>query len=186
MNLYLVCNIRYFNLIASTLNHFSYPKGLIVAFTLKSASEASADKNGAGTAPTDAGTKTDEEKESSENATEGIEKEAENVKNNEGKTEEKNGSDDKEKDGGDGEKSLEASAEKGEEKKNKPDQKEEKSAIDTYKNNMDVVLREDLKRVFQRFGNVKVIMVYFYFTVNIISSLVFLVILELEQSYSCQ
>lgn len=49
----------------------------------------------------------------------------------------------------DGKKSSENPTEKSEEK-------EGKSAIATYKDNMDVVMREDLKGIFQKFGTVKV------------------------------
>ncbi|KAH7574228.1 hypothetical protein ACOSP7_008289 [Xanthoceras sorbifolium] len=137
----------------------NYPKGLIAAFTLKSmSSEVSADENGAQeTASADVSVcKPDAEIESSENATEESEKASENVKSNEEKTDEKNGLDGKEVDGEDGEKSSEGSDEKGE-KEDKGEEKEEKSAVATYKNNMDVVMREDLKSVFQKFGIVKFI-----------------------------
>ncbi|KAK2661183.1 hypothetical protein Ddye_007716 [Dipteronia dyeriana] len=138
----------------------NYPKGLIVAFTLKNmSSEVSADKNGAQETANDGSSvcKTDVEIESSEDATKESEKASENVKSNEGKTEEKNGVDVKEIDAEDGEKSSQGSDEKGEEKEDKGEGKEEKSAVATYKNNMDVVMREDLKSVFQKFGIVKFI-----------------------------
>ncbi|KAJ0091451.1 hypothetical protein Patl1_12885 [Pistacia atlantica] len=104
----------------------NYPKGLIVAFTLKNT--VAGDKNGTHE-PANEAKKVNGELDSSENATEENEQKADNE---------------------DGEKSSEGSMEKGEEK-------EEKSAVATYKDDMNVVMREDLKGVFKKFGTVKFI-----------------------------
>ncbi|KAJ4708033.1 La protein [Melia azedarach] len=131
----------------------NYPKGLIVAFTLKNKSSGSSeDKNGSQEAADDnANTcKVDGGPDSSEKPAEETEQNSSVNDNSEGKIEEKNELEGKEKDGEDAGKTSDGSGEKGEEK-------EEKSAIDTYKNNMDVVLREDLKSVCQKYGTVKFI-----------------------------
>lgn len=127
----------------------SYPKGLIVAFTLKNKSAGcSEEKNGSHKPANDSSNacKPDGEPDSSDNATaiESEQKASENESSGEGKVEEKT-----ELDGEDGDKSSDGSIEKVEEK-------EGKTSIDTYKDNMDVVMREDLKSVFQKFGTVKV------------------------------
>ncbi|XP_031264118.1 la protein 1-like [Pistacia vera] len=100
----------------------NYPKGLIVAFTLKNT--VAGDKNGTHEPANDSAKKVNGELDSPEN-----ELKADNE---------------------DGEKSSEGSMEKGEEK-------EEKSAVATYKDDMNVVMREDLKGVFKKFGTVKFI-----------------------------
>lgn len=127
-----------------------YPKGLIVAFTLKNKSAGcSEEKNGSHKPANDSSNacKPDGEPDSSDNATaiESEQKASENESSGEGKVEEKT-----ELDGEDGDKSSDGSIEKVEEK-------EGKTSIDTYKDNMDVVMREDLKSVFQKFGTVKFI-----------------------------
>lgn len=114
------------NLMFCTHDDDSYPKGLIVAFTLKN--KVAGDKNGTQEPANDSAKKVNGELDSSENATEENEQKADNE---------------------DGEKSSEGSMEKGEEK-------EEKSAVATYKDDMNVVMREDLKGVFNKFGTVKV------------------------------
>ena len=133
----------------SSLYDNSYPKGLIVAFTLKNKSaRGSEEKNGPLKPANDSANacKPDGEPDSSDNAAavESEQKASENDSNGEGKVEEKN-----ELDSEDGDKSSDGSIEKGEEK-------EGKTSIDTYKDNMDVVMREDLKSVFHKFGTVKV------------------------------
>lgn len=118
----------------STLDHCSYPKGLIVAFTLKSSSDKdSTEKNG---------TPEETKKEAGDvNAEDGEKDNKENV-------DEKNSLDGEEKKTEDGEKPSEGV---------KEGEKEEKlNAVETYKDNMDVVMREDLKILFGKFGTVKV------------------------------
>ncbi|KAK8523381.1 hypothetical protein V6N13_113323 [Hibiscus sabdariffa] len=89
-----------------------YPKGLLVAFTLKSISTGDpANQNGS------------DEKKTEEN------------ENGEGKIDDKNGS------------TIEEEEE--------VDEKEHKSTASIYKDDMNVVLREDLKDVFNKFGTVK-------------------------------
>ncbi|KAL6216457.1 hypothetical protein ACLB2K_009680 [Fragaria x ananassa] len=112
-----------------------YPKGLIVAFTLKSSSDKdSAEKNG---------TPEETKKEAGDvNAEDGEKDNKENV-------DEKNSLDGEEKKTEDGEKPSEGV---------KEGEKEEKlNAVETYKDNMDVVMREDLKILFGKFGTVKYI-----------------------------
>lgn len=114
----------------STLDHCSYPKGLIVAFTLKSSSDKdSTEKNG---------TPEETKKEAGDvNAEDGEKDNKENV-------DEKNSLDGEEKKTEDGEKPSEGV---------KEGEKEEKlNAVETYKDNMDVVMREDLKILFGKFG----------------------------------
>ncbi|KAH0989804.1 hypothetical protein GBA52_001287 [Prunus armeniaca] len=104
-----------------------YPKGLIVAFTLKSTSD----------------------KGSAEHSDEEIP--GEDVKENKENADEKNSSDGGEgKETGDGENPSEVPTAKSGEK-------EERLSAAAYKDNMDVVMREDLKSVFQNFGTVKYI-----------------------------
>lgn len=156
------------NLKKNSNEEASYPKGLIVAFTLKS-------KSGGGSAeykdnhePAIANkdnSEIDGEVVSTENVIEETEqKTSENVNSDEencGKNAEdrKEKSDEKanlESEGKkieDGEKSTEGPI-KTTEVKTKG---EEKYTADVYKGNMDVVLREDLKGVFQKYGTVKFI-----------------------------
>ncbi|XP_044471849.1 la protein 1-like [Mangifera indica] len=105
----------------------NYPKGLIVAFTLKNT--VAGEKNGTHEPANDSSSKVNGEQDSSESAA----RESEQKVDNES-----------------GEKTSEGSMEKG-------DEKEEKSAVATYKDNMNVVMREDLKGVFKKFGTVKFI-----------------------------
>ncbi|KAL6212580.1 hypothetical protein ACLB2K_017798 [Fragaria x ananassa] len=112
-----------------------YPKGLIVAFTLKSSSDKdSTEKNG---------TPEETQKEAGGvNAEDGEKDNKENV-------DEKNSLDGEEKKTEDGEKPSEGV---------KEGEKEGKlNAVETYKDNMDVVMREDLKILFGKFGTVKYI-----------------------------
>ncbi|KAJ4842979.1 hypothetical protein Tsubulata_017450 [Turnera subulata] len=106
-----------------------YPKGLLVAFKLKSNStdEQSGEQNGA-----QEHIKEDKEKspESEEGKTGG--EEASEAKATEGEGEEK-----------------------ASENPTKKDQEERKTTAAAYKNDMNVVMREDLKAVFGKFGNVK-------------------------------
>ncbi|XP_044463927.1 la protein 1-like [Mangifera indica] len=105
----------------------NYPKGLIVAFTLKNA--VTEDKKETHQSVDDSAKKVNGELDSSENATKENEQKADNE---------------------DEEKTSEGSTERGEEK-------EEKSAIAAYKDDMNVVMREDLKGIFKQFGTVKFI-----------------------------
>lgn len=106
----------------------SYPKGLIVAFKLKStASENDIEVKSSDVKP-----------DSMELVTESINEESEpkvDVKP--------------------------ADSEEGEEDKNSPLNGEKKTSADMYKDNKDVVLREDLKSVFEKFGTVKVCSYHF-------------------------
>ncbi|KAM1224579.1 la protein 1-like [Malus sylvestris] len=131
-----------------------YPKGLIVAFTLKSLSgKGPAVVSGT---PDNANGSTNGTSEETENkasedvkvANEDVEVSGEDAKDKEN-SDEKNSLDDV-KETGDGEKSSEGSVPKGGEK-------EERLNAAAYKDNMDVVLREDLKAVFEKFGTVKYI-----------------------------
>lgn len=104
----------------------SYPKGLIVAFKLKSISSEDAGKT-----------------DTVESATQDVKSssESEGLKNDEVKTETKN----------------ESSLENEEDNKNNEIKTETKTtSADMYKDDKNVVLREDLKSVFQKFGTVKV------------------------------
>lgn len=114
------------NLIFCTHDDDSYPKGLIVAFTLKNA--VTEDKKETHESVDDSAKKVNGELDSSENATKENEQKADNE---------------------DEEKTSEGSTERGEEK-------EEKSAIAAYKDDMNVLMREDLKGIFKQFGSVKV------------------------------
>lgn len=141
---------------------------MIVAFTLKSTSDkGSAEHSGTPATANGStnGNKTDGHVDSSENATEETEKKVsedvnrgdgdeeipgEDVKENKENADEKNSSDGGEgKETGDGENPSEVPAAKSGEK-------EERLSAAAYKDNMDVVMREDLKSVFQKFGTVKV------------------------------
>ncbi|XP_062020533.1 la protein 1 [Rosa rugosa] len=112
-----------------------YPKGLIVAFKLRSSSEKdSAEHNG---------TPEDTKKVAGDVNTEDAEKD------NKENVDEKNSLDGEEKKTEDGEKPSE---------EGKGGEKEERlNAVETYKDNMDVVMREDLKTLFGKFGTVKYI-----------------------------
>ncbi|WCJ29827.1 La protein 1 [Euphorbia peplus] len=126
-------------------NEPSYPKDVIVAFTLKiSSSEVSVAKDGDSE-------KADEGLDSSRNACQEDEpKVSDNqemkIDEKEEKVDEENVSETKEL--GEDEKSLE-------EPTTKDKGQEEKRKVDTYRNDMNVVMREDLKAVFGKFGTVK-------------------------------
>ncbi|KAK6912713.1 RNA recognition motif domain [Dillenia turbinata] len=132
-----------------------YPKGLVVAFTLKSTSaKMSAEQNGTHEAANDDGAACITEKavEPTGDAAEvSEEKSLNNGNNGETKsTKEENDVVDEY-----AEKPSDSSAEKGGEEEEK--RAEQKSKFDSYKDNEDVVLREDLKGVFEKFGTVKFI-----------------------------
>ncbi|PIM98998.1 hypothetical protein CDL12_28510 [Handroanthus impetiginosus] len=143
-----------------------YPKGLIVAFNLRSISGEDSTKQNGNHEPTgdkaDVPKKDEEQDNTQINAEETEQKISEadtDTKSNvesAGKGEEeeadKTGAEVEAQESEDAEKSTEIPNEKedqgsGEEKKN----------ITAYKDNQDVVLREDLKKVFQKFGTVKFI-----------------------------
>ncbi|KAK6927386.1 La-type HTH domain [Dillenia turbinata] len=148
----------------------NFPKGLIVAFTLKSTSaKKSAEQNGTHEAANDDGVACTTEKavEPAGDAAEVSEEKSLND-GNKGEikctesTEEKidvvdskNGSETDAEGTEDAEKPSDSSAEKGGEEEEK--NAEQKSKADYYKDNKDVVLREDLKAVFKKFGTVKYI-----------------------------
>lgn len=146
----------------------SYPKGLIVAFSLKSMADdvGSAKRNGTHEPANDfTNSRTDGDHDASDNAIKETEQVPENV-NKDNKSEEipgenvgkedgeklaeKNGLKSEGKETEDGEKPSEGPTVDGEEN-------EGKSTAVIYKDNMNVVLREDLKGVFQKFGTVKVL-----------------------------
>lgn len=151
-----------------------YPKGLVIAFKLKSSSDEVPEKNSTDQQANDNNdvTKTDEQKPSEVAAEESDQKMSENDDNdkenygvNEGKEaegeekeQEKNGvKEEKEteveekgqENNGAGEGKVTEGVEKGQETG-------KKTAV-IFKNDSDVVLREDLKVVFQKFGDVKYI-----------------------------
>ncbi|KAF2304469.1 hypothetical protein GH714_031860 [Hevea brasiliensis] len=142
----------------------NYPKGLIVAFTLKGLSAGDSVEGDGAQEPVSVDSKVckaDGGLKSSENdAQENEQKESENVsddkENNEmnveeGKEEKANeeiGSESKEIQVEEGEKSAEDPT-------GKDKEKEGKSKADAYRDDMNVVLREDLKAVFGKFGTVK-------------------------------
>ncbi|XP_027356419.1 la protein 1-like [Abrus precatorius] len=118
----------------------NYPKGLIIAFKLKSISdEVPSERNGVDqqTNGNSVVPKTDEKNPSEIISGESDQKVSENVDNDEENNVMKEGK----KTEGEG-KSQEA---------------DKKFSAAAYKNNMDVVLREDLKDVFEKFGTVKYI-----------------------------
>lgn len=149
------------NMVNSIYNDCSYPKGLIVAFTLKSKSNrGSTEKIDTNDTANDVKTisKTDGELDSSENVNAETEKmvaddvskdektPGENIeKDDKENVDENNGLGSEEKETKDVEESPEAGGDK-----------EEKSSASFYKDDMNVVLREDLKVIFQKFGTVKV------------------------------
>lgn len=143
----------------------SYPKGLIVAFTLKSKSTSNSAVNGCGSGPASESVdvpKADVNPGSVKAETEQTDEKTENVKVKEESTGENILI--KSEEMVEVEPTLESDqAEQGKESLDIPVQKEEakagtegNSAATMYKDNKDVVLREDLKKVFQKFGFVKV------------------------------
>ncbi|XP_062165380.1 la protein 1 [Alnus glutinosa] len=144
----------------------NYPKGLIIGFTLKSMSDGgSTEKNGTNDTANDDKIvcKTDGGLVSSENETRETEKTVvknvsedeetpgENIeKDNKEKVDRNNGLESEEKETEDIEKSPEGPTEMS-------DEKEEKRTAASYIDDMNVVLREDLKGVFQKYGTVKFI-----------------------------
>lgn len=106
-----------------------YPKGLLVAFTLKNISAGdSAKQNGS-----------DELVEEDDSTVKSEQKTTECDNENQAKADDKHVS----SDGKDTE---------------KVEEKEHKSTASAYKDDMNVVMREDLKDVFQKFGTVKVLL----------------------------
>ncbi|GLT25433.1 hypothetical protein SLA2020_005620 [Shorea laevis] len=115
----------------NTNGESNYPKGLLVAFTLKSVSAGdSSDQNRS-------------DKSSKDDATEGNEQKLLENDNDKEKNE------GVELDTKDGDKSSDSPTEKDEDMEEKP--------VSAFKNDMNVVMREDLKDVFQKFGTVKFI-----------------------------
>ncbi|XAR70877.1 hypothetical protein NMG60_11027912 [Bertholletia excelsa] len=145
-----------------------YPKGLIVAFKLKCLSAVgSAAQNGSTTNENGNVRKSDEESNAMLNAT--IEAEAEEQVSGDVKCEEEKPRDDVDKEDEekvDGQASFENDAKATDNKEDlgSPIEKDEDEAAGKeqptavlYKDNKDVVLREDLKSVLQKYGNVKFI-----------------------------
>lgn len=137
--------------LSSLIDDHSYPKGLIVAFAVKRISgegsekqngthEPASDKTDAGRAGADLGSSDNATEETIQPSKEEIPRE--NVDN--GNDSESDGKETKE-----GENSSENPVAE------KEENGERRTAAD-YKDDMDVVLREDLKAVFQKFGTVKV------------------------------
>ncbi|KMT18160.1 hypothetical protein BVRB_2g031890 [Beta vulgaris subsp. vulgaris] len=138
-----------------------YPKGLILAFTLKSklleedskqngsdehASEAEVSKTNGGESVANGSEEADKASVNDKNgAVENVEETMEEVCPESIEKEEKET---------EGDKKSSESADKKDRDKAAPGGK---SAIESYKNNMDVVIREDLKAVFGKFGTVKYI-----------------------------
>lgn len=150
-------------LIIFSSDDHSYPKGLIVAFKLKTISGGdSAVKNSDQGPLKDNGgaCKTDAEPGPTEMITEDVkddeQKPAENTeKESEGKADEKN-TEKESKEKVDEKTMLESEEVEGIEKEEAKETVEKSSATEMYKDNKDVVLREDLKGVFRKFGTVKV------------------------------
>lgn len=150
-------------LVNSVHDDCSYPKGLIIAFALKKIVNAT-EQDGTDDAANggkSAG-ETDGELGSSENAIGEMEKMVvENVnkdeeapgdnvdKDNKEKNDTNNGLGSEEKETEDEERSPEGPTEMG-------DEKEERVTAAAYVDDMNVVLREDLKAVFKKYGTVKV------------------------------
>ncbi|XP_062097085.1 la protein 1 [Humulus lupulus] len=125
----------------------SYPKGLIVAFALKrNSAEGSAEHNG-----------TDEPANDSTNAcSTGGDNATEDVKTD--NKEEKvpvEGVDNKVDLGGDGKETKDGEKESEVPVAESKEKEEKSNAAATFKDNMDVIMREDLKAVFGKFGTVK-------------------------------
>lgn len=142
--------------------HCSYPKGLIVAFTLKSTSSGnSAEENEShGVAADKTECKTDEGLEdSSKNDPEKTEQiEETNLSKDEEikkSADDKNGEAEEKNDTGN-ERSLEVEEQCMDGTVDEQEEAEEKPTALKSRNNMNVVSREDLKAVFQKFGSVKV------------------------------
>ncbi|KAK2968660.1 hypothetical protein RJ640_012503 [Escallonia rubra] len=136
----------------------NYPKGVLIAFKLKSISAGSQDSACENAVVHETNTAL----ESPENHTEGCERNgSENVKDdeenlrenvekaNEEKVDEKTSLDSEEAE--DGKKSIGSPMQKDDDKA----ACNRKTFAETYEDNMDVVVREDLKSLFQKFGSVK-------------------------------
>lgn len=125
----------------------SYPKGLIVAFALKKASSSEAPEEQNGADKPENGVNCEEALLVSEEAAKKDEEvPAENLEN-------KNEMESDEKETKEEEKASEEDSPAAEEESEK---KEERPRAASFINNKDVVMREDLKAVFQKFGTVKV------------------------------
>ncbi|GMH12425.1 hypothetical protein Nepgr_014266 [Nepenthes gracilis] len=138
-----------------------YPKGLIVAFTLKSVSSGSKQNGSHGPVNNEVGASKINDGESVGNVSQETNKVSENGRNDGA---EKNAGEEesKEKDNdGSGPGNEEGKEAKGDEKSSDGANdgakavSEEKSKIAAFKDNMDTVLREDLKAVFGKYGTVK-------------------------------
>ncbi|KAK2968653.1 hypothetical protein RJ640_012496, partial [Escallonia rubra] len=138
----------------------NYPKGVLIAFKLKSISAGSQDSACENAVVHETNTAL----ESPENHTEGCERNgSENVKDdeenlrenvekeNEEKVDEKTSLDSEEAE--DGKKSIGSPMQKDDDKA----ACNRKTFAETYEDNMDVVVREDLKSLFQKFGSVNII-----------------------------
>lgn len=131
-----------------------YPRGLIVAFKLKKISaEGATEQNGNHeSAADDVNTLKSDEAKGDAVETADARDEQENMDENVEGGKEK----DEENDGPDNELQTSSDVEKpGSAQKDERDSSEEKPSIASYKDNKDVVLREDLKSVFGKFGTVK-------------------------------
>ncbi|CAO2825918.1 unnamed protein product [Amaranthus hypochondriacus] len=133
----------------------NYPKGLIIAFTLKSKSpENDSKQNGTDEQGCDAVVSKTNGLESVANESEPADTTSRNNINGvvenveESKAEATPETEEKETEGNNSSKSAEKKA---------GEITEGKSAVESYKDNLDVVIREDLKAVFQKFGTVKYI-----------------------------
>lgn len=136
----------------------SYPKGLIVAFTLKSKEERSSKEGSGNEEQANAGSvslKADEEEKHLKNIDEEKDNKESEVSDTTGQESEENvdGSNDNEEEGNDEESDHE---DKSSEVPPNENNKRKLNASD-YKNDQNVVMREDLKTRLGKFGTVKVI-----------------------------
>jgi len=132
----------------------SYPKGLIIAFALKNKlAGGSAEQNGAQEPANDDANACDGGSNSSENMTkENEQKVPENIK-----TDEENNGEEVDGDNGSESTVIKTEEEKSSEDPNEKEEVKEKPNPAASKDDKNVVLREDLKAVFERFGIVKVL-----------------------------
>ncbi|KAL2940056.1 La protein 1 [Bienertia sinuspersici] len=126
----------------------NYPKGLIVAFKLNSKSAGDESKQNGSNGGESVQNGSEEADKASENDKNGA---AENVEETKEEPTTESTSDKEEKETEIDEKSTQ-SADKKDGDKAAP---EGKNAVESYTDNMDVVIREDLKAIFQKFGTVK-------------------------------
>ncbi|KAG8375560.1 hypothetical protein BUALT_Bualt10G0113300 [Buddleja alternifolia] len=125
-----------------------YPKGLIVAFKLKKISAGQNIKEESTTDNEDVSKKNGEQDMAESNTEEIKQGVSEDVKD---------GSNHVEGEEKDADKTDAQESEDAEESPDVANEKEERTNIAAYKDNKDVVLREDLKSIFQKFGTVKFI-----------------------------